>query len=173
MQYAGQWMTVREFAQSVRMSPQAIYQRLDKDLSSYLKTEKGRKYINSDALELFHLSSDCQEKSSACQSVDNQAENELRDIVKRQEAELEQLRRDNAALTAVLDAERRRADDLNTALQAALQSLQAEQALHAAAISQQKQIETSAEETEPAEPAQDGKKRSLFEFFSFFRKGNT
>ena len=46
-----QYLTVQEFAQRAGVTVQAVYQRLEKDLKSYLKAEKGRKYIHSDALQ--------------------------------------------------------------------------------------------------------------------------
>ena len=67
MSDGGQWLTVREFAARAGVSIQAVYQRLDKDLSSYLKSEKGRKYIHSDALQFVGNSSACQANSSTCQ----------------------------------------------------------------------------------------------------------
>ena len=176
-----QWMTVRQFADAAGVSPQAIYQRLDKSLSSYLKAENGRKYINSDALQLLRLSSTCQADSSTCQAVDKQPEpaeaaalDAMRDLIDRQAAELEQIRaqldvaqedltaaRQAAAVAAAeRDAEHQRAEDLKEALQTSQQTqnqlaaaLTAAQALHAGTI--RGQLETTAGEPEQAAPSKE------------------
>ena len=59
-----QYLTVQEFAQRAGVTVQAVYQRLEKDLKSYLKAEKGRKYIHSDALQYMKHSSDIKADSS-------------------------------------------------------------------------------------------------------------
>ena len=181
MQDGGQWLTVRQFAEAAGVSPQAVYQRLDKDLASYLKADNRRKYIHSDALQLLHLSSTCQADSSTCQAVDKQPEpaeaaalDALRDLIDRQAAELDHLRRDldmareqrdkeekrAAVAAAERDAEHQRAEDLKEALQTAQQTqkqlaaaLTAAQALHAGTI--RGQLETTAGEPEQAAPSKE------------------
>jgi DNA-binding protein Fis len=51
----GEYLSIKEFSTSAGVSPQAIYQRLDKDLKPYLKDFKGKKSLNIQALELFSL----------------------------------------------------------------------------------------------------------------------
>lgn len=47
------YLAVSEFAQAAKVSRQAVYLRLDKDLSSYCKVIDGRKMIHSEALSLY------------------------------------------------------------------------------------------------------------------------
>lgn len=169
----GQWMTVREFAQAAGVSIQAVYQRLDKDLTSYLKAEKGRKYINADALQFVGNSSTCQVNSSNIQAVDKHLNaDEQRQTIEDLTAELAKAREDltaaqqaAAVAAAERDAERKRADESAatvTALTAALQNeqkhaaeltaaLAASQALHAGQI----QLAMHDGEPKPARAADD------------------
>lgn len=108
-----QWLTVRQFADAAGVSIQAVYQRLDKDLSSYLKTENGRKFVNSDALQFVGNSSTCQavdkQDSSACQEVDKDLSSTLQAELDAVRAERDKLRQDLHALeisAAVSAAER-------------------------------------------------------------------
>lgn len=87
----GQWLTVRQFADAAGVSIQAVYQRLDKDLTSYLKTENGRKFVNSDALQFVG-------DSSTCQEVDKQLTRDLQAALDAVTAERDQLRQDLHAL---------------------------------------------------------------------------
>lgn len=98
----GQWLTVRQFADAAGVSIQAVYQRLDKDLSSYLKTENGRKFVNSDALQFVG-------NSSTCQEVDKDLTSALQAELDAVKAERDKLRQDLHALeisAAVSAAER-------------------------------------------------------------------
>lgn len=47
------YISIKDFASKVGVSPQAIYQRLDKDLQGYVKVIKGKKTLDIKALELF------------------------------------------------------------------------------------------------------------------------
>lgn len=98
----GQWLTVRQFADAAGVSIQAVYQRLDKDLKSYLKTEDGRKFVNSDALQFVG-------DSSTCKETDKQLTRDLQAALDAVTAERDQLRQDLHALeisAAVSAAER-------------------------------------------------------------------
>ena len=44
------YLSIKEFANEVNITTQAIYQRLDKDLKKYLKIIDGKKMINSEAI---------------------------------------------------------------------------------------------------------------------------
>lgn len=48
-----EYLTVKEFADAAGISVQAVYQRLNKDLSPFLNHFKGKKTISSRGLELF------------------------------------------------------------------------------------------------------------------------
>lgn len=49
-----EYLSIKQFAEAAGVSPQAIYQRLDKDFKPYFKVIKGRKSLNREALSLFH-----------------------------------------------------------------------------------------------------------------------
>ena len=49
-----EYIPIKEFADKVGVSTQAIYQRIEKDLQSYLKIENGKKTLSIRALELFN-----------------------------------------------------------------------------------------------------------------------
>lgn len=47
------YISVKEFAIKAGVSPQAIYQRIDKDLKKFSRTKQGKKTISEAALDLF------------------------------------------------------------------------------------------------------------------------
>jgi transcriptional regulator with XRE-family HTH domain len=49
----GDYLTIKEFAEKVGLSVQAIYPRLNGDFKPYLKCFKGKKHLNIEALSLF------------------------------------------------------------------------------------------------------------------------
>ena len=49
------YISIRDFSQRAGVSPQAIYQRLDKDLLNYIQVVENRKMIEESALELFSV----------------------------------------------------------------------------------------------------------------------
>lgn len=64
------YVTVAEFAKQVGFSRQAIYSRLDKDLTEFVKVVDNAKMINLDALTLF-------DKENTCKVIDKQFDNSL------------------------------------------------------------------------------------------------
>lgn len=64
------YITVRQFAESVGVSVQRIYQRIDSDLKPYLKTIKGQKMLSIEGLQLFNKSPLSTEYSSLVKSDD-------------------------------------------------------------------------------------------------------
>jgi len=50
-----EYISIKDFALKVGVSPQALYQRLDKDLKPFLKVVESKKTLNIKALELFTL----------------------------------------------------------------------------------------------------------------------
>ena len=64
------YITVRQFAESVGVSVQRIYQRIDSDLKPYLKTIKGQKMLSIEGLQLFNKSPLSTEHSSLVKSDD-------------------------------------------------------------------------------------------------------
>lgn len=65
------YISISEFAKRAGVSRQAVYSRLDKDLSRYCQVDNGKKILNIKALELFKKEKLSTELSSNCQSVDN------------------------------------------------------------------------------------------------------
>lgn len=47
------YISIKDFALKVGVSPQAIYQRLDKDLKQYSSIQNGKKVLSEQALQLF------------------------------------------------------------------------------------------------------------------------
>ena len=68
-----EYISVKEFAERAGVSPQAIYQRLEKDLQTYCKVVGKRKNVDTKALELFNT-------KPAYQAVDKELQDTLKDI---------------------------------------------------------------------------------------------
>ena len=66
-------LTIKEVAQRVGVSTQAIYQRLDKDLKEYLQVVDGKKFLKIEALEAFSKSP----LQAPCQEVEKGADKEF------------------------------------------------------------------------------------------------
>lgn len=151
-----EWLTVKQYAVATGCTTQAVYKRLATTLQPHVKTENGRTYIHSRALQADSLqpvanpSSVANPLQTRCKP-DNTAElaalDALRDQISRQAAELETVREqletvraENAELkatAAAADAERKRADAAEEqckALTTALQTAQQSQADLAAAL---------------------------------------
>lgn len=52
------FLTIKEFSKMAKVSPQAVYKRLDKDLKKYFKTIDGKKLIKIEALNQFDVQPD-------------------------------------------------------------------------------------------------------------------
>lgn len=72
------YIPIKEFADKVGVSTQAIYQRIEKDLQSYLKIENGKKLLNIKGLELFNIKESCKDN---LQEIDKQLYNTLQDTL--------------------------------------------------------------------------------------------
>lgn len=72
------YIPIKEFANKVGVSTQAIYQRLEKDLQSYLKVEDGKKTLNIKALELFNTRPVANDN---LQGIDNELYKTLQDTL--------------------------------------------------------------------------------------------
>ena len=126
------WLTVSQFARLAGVSPQTIYKQLSTRLSTHSKEENGSKYINSDALQLFGLSTDSTQvvnrvvnrvvnpNQPSCQPDSTPENDGLQHELDRLRAELAQVtadrdaareQRDKAEIrAAAADAESKRAD---------------------------------------------------------------
>lgn len=109
---AAQWLTVKQFADAAGVSVQAVYQRLEKDLKSYLKHENGHKYIDSAALAIIGNSSELKMLESKIKELEKNIqalEKQLND----EKCAREQLQQDIKAVSAERDSFRMKYDDLN------------------------------------------------------------
>ena len=111
MPESGKWLTVSQFARLAGVSPQTIYKQLSTRLSTHSKQENGSKYINSDALQLFGVSTDSagvdNSKQPGCQpgcQPDSAPEME------QMQQELDRIRAQLAQITADRDAAREQRD---------------------------------------------------------------
>ncbi|MGV8906396.1 MAG: hypothetical protein ACOH15_07345 [Acetobacterium sp.] len=69
------YLSIKEFAGLAGVSPQAVYQRIDKDLKEYVQVIDGKKAIDIKALDLFSV-------QSVEQPVDNELTSILRETLK-------------------------------------------------------------------------------------------
>lgn len=109
---AAQWLTVKQFADAAGVSAQAVYQRLDKDLKSYLKHEKGHKYIDSAALAIIGNSSELKKLENKIKELENKIK-ELYKQLNDEKCAGEQIQQDMKAVSAERDSFRMKYDDLN------------------------------------------------------------
>ena len=73
------YISIKEFAYQIGVSPQAIYQRLDKDLKPFLKVIENKKKLSIEAFKLFALKGVEQPIDKA---FDNQLVKTLQDTLK-------------------------------------------------------------------------------------------
>lgn len=66
-----EYVSISEFAKRAGVSRQAVYSRLDKDLSRYCQVDNGKKTLNIKALALFEKEKMSTNLSTKCQPVDN------------------------------------------------------------------------------------------------------
>ena len=157
-----QYISIKEFAERAGVSTQAIYQRLTKDLQSYCKEVKGKKCLDTAALELFGvdtLQSDCKEVAkdlpSDCKEVASDLQSTLAATITALQAQL-------AVKDEQLAAKDQQIEKLTTALLNEQQSAQQAHALHAGTMQHAALIETrtatAAEQPAPAEVTEDKKR---------------
>lgn len=94
------YISVSEFSKKVGVSRQAIYKRLNTDLSTYVVNVDNKQMLSTKAFELFILSTE-KENLSTLSTVDT-----LDRLVKHLENEIGQLRTENEALKLELMSER-------------------------------------------------------------------
>lgn len=80
------YISISEFAKIAKVSNQAVYQRLNKDLSSYLKVVEGKKKIDISALDLFIKQEPLKQVE---QGVDNSLTSTLNDTIETLRSQLE------------------------------------------------------------------------------------
>lgn len=64
-------MTIKEFAEAVGQTQQAIYKQLNKRLTKYVILENGQKYIKSEAVDLYEEQQDNNKYSTREQQLNN------------------------------------------------------------------------------------------------------
>ena len=72
----GNYISIKEFAESLGMSPQAIYKQLNKKLKTYVVVIDGKKMLCSSAYEVFEKATK-KEKSTVEQQLINLLQTEL------------------------------------------------------------------------------------------------
>ena len=95
-----EYLSISEFANKVGVSRQAIYKRLNTDLSTYVVNVDNKQMLSTKAFELFILSTE-KENLSTLSTVDT-----FDRLVKHLENEIVQLRNENEALKQELSNER-------------------------------------------------------------------
>lgn len=86
-----EYISIKEFAERAKVSPQAIYKRLNKDLLPFIKEEQGRKTISIEALELFNCSQPVVEPVESAKSKFDKLLEEKDSIILEQKKEIENL----------------------------------------------------------------------------------
>lgn len=142
------YLSIKEFAGRAGVSPQAVYQRLDKDLQEYFKVIEGKKALNIKALDLFVVQ---QAQQSIDQGVDQLVDGDLAITLK------ETL----TILTGQLAEKDKQIAELNDRLKESNELNRNNQILIGRQQDQQKQIEESIQAQEP-EPEPEPEKRSFW-----------
>lgn len=150
-----EYISIKEFAERAGVSRQAVYSRIDRDLSSFVQVDNGKKTLNIKALELFSVKQDCQVD---CSSSVNTLQDEITlELIKTLQTQLAEKDKQIAELQRQLDEARKSkdtlADKVGTALLNAQQSEQQAHALHAGTM-QQAMIETRTATNETASAEQ-------------------
>ncbi|MCK9544066.1 MAG: hypothetical protein M0R03_18760 [Novosphingobium sp.] len=138
------YIPIKEFAEEVGLSKQAIYQRLEKDLKQFVKVENGFKSINTEALELFALNDSIKVESvEMLENTDNILLESVKESIKALKQQLETKDRQLETKDIQLSEKDKQISDLTTALLNEQRSAQQAQALHAGTITQNTIEETT------------------------------
>lgn len=157
-----EYISIAEFAKRAGVSRQAVYSRLDRDLSSFVQVDNGKKTLNIRALELFSVKQDSQvDCSSSVKTLQDGITLEVIKTLQTQLAEKDKQIAEKDKQIAELQRqlyEARKsndtlADKVGTALLNAQQSEQQAHALHAGTM-QQAMIETRTATNETASAEQ-------------------
>lgn len=139
-------LTVKEYAEAVGVSQQAVYQRLNKGLSSFVVEVNGQKFIKRQALEEAHAQKDSSKVEQDSSKDSSKVEQGLNNVDKL----LETLAQTVTLLQGQLEVKDQQISELNKRLEQALTNTS--QSHYIAAQAQQKQIP----EPEPEDFTQDG-----------------
>lgn len=129
-----EYISIAEFAKRAGVSRQAIYARLDGDLSSFVQVDNGKKTLNIRALGLF---SDKQSSQVDCSSPVKSLQDEIMlEMIKTLQTQLVEKDKQLEAAAAEKAALLERLKDAQESAQQAQQSAQQAQALHAGTMQQ-------------------------------------
>lgn len=151
-----EYLTIRQFAEAVGKSQQAIHQQLETRLKKYVKVIDNRKYIDNTAIREVFGVDDLKEKSSDSinELTSIQVALQVKDeIIKTLKQQIDGLMSDKEKLNEQLAVKDRQIETLN-------QLLSQQQALHLKQLEDKQQTEHEQEQKE--EPP---KKRGLFGIF--------
>ena len=81
-----EYLSIKEFSKRANITPQAVYQRLNKDFKPYLKVIDGKKMLNISALSLFDSKEEFKEYF---QSADKELIKTLNETLKTLQSQLE------------------------------------------------------------------------------------
>ncbi|MBO7714025.1 MAG: hypothetical protein J6S85_10675 [Methanobrevibacter sp.] len=151
-------MTIKEFAEAVGQTQQAIYKQLNKRLTKYVILDNGQKYIKSEAVGLYEEQQDNNKYSTREQQLNNKLNENERLI----EAKSEQIK----TLQSELEEKNRQIKFLQDQLADITAALKASQSIQAIYM-QQIEDKKSAEQ----EQEQQQQKKGLFARI-FSRKEN-
>lgn len=144
-----QYITIKEFARRANKSPQAIYKRLNNQLSTYVKLVDNQKMLNIQALQdIYDIKVDNQIQPKV-ERVDNQIQPESQPIIGLLKDELKTLREQ-------LTIKDRQISELNERLAEAHKAL--DQAQHLQAMAEQKinlLEKYQSDDTEPSDSESD------------------
>ena len=97
-----EFISVKEFARLAKVSTQAIYQRLDKDLQEFASTINGKKMLNREGLKLFGIDEAENELDNDTQATTNLLTSQLAEkdkLIQELMQQLSEERRHNRELT--------------------------------------------------------------------------
>lgn len=164
-----EYLTIRQFAEAVGKSQQAIHQQLETRLKKYVKVIDNRKYIDNTAIREVFGVDDLKEKSSDSinELTSIQVALQVKDeIIKTLKQQIEDLRNDKNNLNEQLKVKDAEIDKLHTEIDRLQTLLDQQQQLHKSLQDQQQLLIESKSNDDSAE-AEQPKKRG---FFGIFRK---
>lgn len=91
---AHEYISIAEFADRAGISRQAVYQQLTKKLTQYVKVEKGKKLLNTQALSEVYGIKDCKQiDKEVCKDIDSQLIELLRQQMEEKDRQIAELHR--------------------------------------------------------------------------------
>ena len=159
-----QYITVKEFAHRAHKSPQAIYKRLNNQLSTYVKLVDNQKMLNIQALQdIYGI------------EVDNQIQQKIERVDNQNQPIIELLKGELETLRKQLEIKDNQIMELNDRLREALKALDQAQQLQAMSEQKIKLLESQKIDSEPhmsTDGEEQDKEVPKGFFRRFFKKGN-